>query len=135
VRARPDDPQARVFHVILDAAGGVAKEFVVVDDTVTAADKKASPVLTVWRRLHVEVDSMGAVAGNTVTGQITNVVDNGNGTSTRTTNYDLGADSVNRFVPGTFTDSAGNAFILNARKFVLFEVTHGVCSSPIYRAF
>ena len=28
-------------------------------------------ILTVWRTLHVEVDSMGAVAGNTVTGQIT----------------------------------------------------------------
>jgi hypothetical protein len=55
-----------VFHVILDAAGGVAKEFVVLDDTVTAADKKASPVLTVWRRLHVEVDSMGAPPQGTI---------------------------------------------------------------------
>jgi hypothetical protein len=53
-----------VFHVILDAAGGVAKEFVVLDDTVTAADKKASPVLTVWRRLWVEADSMGVSPQN-----------------------------------------------------------------------
>lgn len=29
-------------------------------------------MLTVWRRLHIEVDSMGLVAGNTVTGTITN---------------------------------------------------------------
>jgi hypothetical protein len=31
---------------------------------------KATPMLTVWRRLHVEVDSMGNVAGNQVTGVV-----------------------------------------------------------------
>jgi hypothetical protein len=31
---------------------------------------KITPLLTVWRRVHVEMDSMGAVAGNQVTGSI-----------------------------------------------------------------
>jgi hypothetical protein len=45
-------------------------------NTVGAATVKAksSPMLTVWRRMHVEVDSMGNVAGNNVTGVIQDVV-------------------------------------------------------------
>ena len=35
---------------------------------------KASPMLTIWRRMHVEVDSMWHVAGNNVTGIILDVV-------------------------------------------------------------
>lgn len=34
---------------------------------------KATQMLTVWRNLHIEVDSMGAVTGNTVTGNIVTV--------------------------------------------------------------
>ena len=34
---------------------------------------KASPMLTVWRRLHIEVDSMGKVVGNQITGTILSV--------------------------------------------------------------
>ncbi len=32
-----------------------------------------SELLTVWRKLHIEVDSMGAVSGNSITGTITKV--------------------------------------------------------------
>ena len=35
-----------------------------------------SPMLTVWRRLHIETDSMGAVTGNQVTGNIVSVTYN-----------------------------------------------------------
>jgi hypothetical protein len=34
---------------------------------------KATPMLTVWRRLHVEVDSMGRIVGNQITGTILSV--------------------------------------------------------------
>lgn len=70
---------------------------------------RATELLTVWRRLHVEVDSMGVVTGNTITGQITNVVDNRDGTSTCTTNQNLD-DSIDRFNPGRLTDSANRDF-------------------------
>lgn len=47
------------------------------------AGKYASDVLTVWRFLHVEADSMGVVAGNQVKGNITALVPPGSGTATR----------------------------------------------------
>ena len=70
---------------------------------------RATELLTVWRQLHVKVDSMGVVRGNTVMGQITNVVDNGDGNSTCTTNQNLN-DSIDRFNPGILTDSASRDF-------------------------
>lgn len=73
------------------------------DGTPPPNSVKVSDPLTVWRRLHLEVDSMGAVAGNRITGQITAV---GAGpveeTSTATTNQSLD-DSPNRFEDGTLT--------------------------------
>jgi hypothetical protein len=51
VKARRDDSQARVQD---DANKDIN------DDMTTVATKKASDVLTVWRYLHVEVDSMDA---------------------------------------------------------------------------
>ena len=38
-----------------------------------------TPMLTVWRRLHVEVDSMSAVTNNQVTGTVTKMQGNNNG--------------------------------------------------------
>ena len=38
---------------------------------------KTTPMLTVWRRLHIEVDSMGLVDGNRVTGNIVSMVGSG----------------------------------------------------------
>ena len=40
-----------------------------------------SATITAWRKLHIEVDSMGAPTGTTVTGNITNVVNIGGGQS------------------------------------------------------
>lgn len=39
--------------------------------TLPTDDANTTPLLTVWRRVHIEVDSMGAVAGNRITGTIT----------------------------------------------------------------
>jgi hypothetical protein len=64
LNAEQRDPLARV----LDGAGN---EPPVANDRVVQAPE----ILTVWRRLHVEVDSMGAVAGNTIIGTIGAPVD------------------------------------------------------------
>ncbi|HYC00577.1 MAG TPA: transglutaminase-like domain-containing protein [Candidatus Limnocylindrales bacterium] len=62
----------------------------------------ASERLTVWRRVHVERDSMGNVASNRITGSITAVTNNGNGTSTVTTdqNFTETPSATNRFANG-----------------------------------
>jgi len=69
-----DGTQARVK----DAMGNV-----IVSDLTTVAAVKASEVLTVWRRLHVEVDSMGPVPAwpdveaNEVRGKVVRIEGNG----------------------------------------------------------
>jgi hypothetical protein len=40
-------------------------------NTLPTNNAKATPMLTVWRQLHMEVDSMGIVFGNKITGTIT----------------------------------------------------------------
>lgn len=45
-------------------------------NALNATKAKPTQMLTVWRKLHIEVDSMGAVAGNVVTGTITGVAAN-----------------------------------------------------------
>lgn len=47
-----------------------------------------TPMLTVWRKLHVEVDSMGPVVGNLVTGNVTGIA----GGTTAATNLTLSVD-------------------------------------------
>ena len=71
----------------------------------------ASDRLTVWRRVHVERDSMGPVAGNVLAGDITAVTNNGDGTSTVTTNSNLTEDptAAGRFAGGILT-SGGKTF-------------------------
>ncbi len=103
IYAKQDDgTQARIFDAAPDP------------DTPLPNDKaKVSELLTVWRRLHVEVDSMGAVQGNTIQGQLTGaVIDFVNSTAVVTTDQNL-QDSVNRFVPGTLTNT-GSQFPVTA---------------------
>jgi len=67
---------------------------------------RATELLTVWRRLHVEVDSMGAVTGNIVRGTIVEVeYDPSKDAYIITTDQNLD-DSVNRFENGVF-DTGG----------------------------
>ena len=68
-----------------------------------------SDMLTVWRRLHIEDDTMGPVAGNTVTGTMTVMAGNPQSLATLTPDQTL-TDSTNRFENGTLTDSAGRSF-------------------------
>ena len=69
----------------------------------------ATDVLTTWRFVHVEVDSMGPVQGNTVTA-LAIPVNNGNGTSTVTIQHmQL---EVNRFENGVLIDRAGQQFTI-----------------------
>lgn len=68
------------------------------------ARAKRTPMLTVWRRVHVEVDRMANVAGNTVEGVVAGVTNSAGGTST----IDLG---LNLPAPGaTGTDGLRNRF-------------------------
>jgi hypothetical protein len=54
------------------------------DAAVSGFPGHITPLLTVWRRLHVELDSMAAVTGNFISGAITNV---GGGTTSATILY------------------------------------------------
>jgi len=70
-----------------------------------------SEVLTVWRKLHVEVDSMGAVSGNTVHNVAAAVSDNGDGTYDVQLATPLSSDDANnRFENGMLTDSQGYVY-------------------------
>jgi len=64
---------------------------------------KISPILTVWRRVHIEVDSMGAISGNEVTGVIKR--------ASKNTSFSF--DATNLFIQGGLTD--GGRFELGSR--------------------
>ncbi len=75
-------------------------------------------MLTVWRKLHIEVDSMGQVSGNYATGQIINAHKLGSGNQT----LDLSVSNLepNRFENGRLvisrTDAAGNTAQIADRR-------------------
>ncbi|WP_287129901.1 hypothetical protein [Candidatus Cyanaurora vandensis] len=66
-----------------------------ITDDATPAETKSTPMLTVWRKLHIEVDSMGVVSGNQVQGTITGQVEAG-GEVTLTTDITQPLE-INRF--------------------------------------
>lgn len=89
----------------------------VIEDSVGVAlpnaRAKRTPMLTAWRRVHVEVDRMANVAGNTVEGVVAGVTNSPAGTSTIDLGLGLpapgatGQDGLrNRFEGGTFTVTA-----------------------------
>jgi len=74
-----------------------------------------TPTLTVWRKLHMEIDSMGPVTGNSVPSSAARVDDNHNGTS----NVDLTLAGMlldyddNQFENGRLReDSTGRVFVI-----------------------
>lgn len=84
------------------------------DEQPALPDVKLTPLLTVWRRLHVEVDSMGTVAGNTITGQIVGRnPGQENNTSVVATDQVL-EDDADRFENGRLKDSANKEFVVLA---------------------
>ncbi|MBW3597049.1 MAG: hypothetical protein KY475_07210 [Planctomycetes bacterium] len=76
---------------------------------------QATPTLTVWRRLHMEVESMGQVSGNIVHVVITGVTDNQDGTSTVTLQNQL-TDDLNRFEGGNLIASSGDFVVLSSAQ-------------------
>ncbi len=106
VKALDHDDQARLyFDRNNDDILSPGEELGIIDHTMRDG-VWVTRELEVWRRLHIEVDSMGLVEGNTVTGQITHVgqPDWGNMTVTVTTDQFLN-DSPDRFVPGQLTSN------------------------------
>ncbi len=76
---------------------------------------ESAPV-TVWRRLHVEVDSMGAPVGTTVNGNITNVAFHAATNTSDVTvdvNLDDGSPAPGRFQGGVLT-AGGNDYQVNS---------------------
>jgi hypothetical protein len=67
LKAKQPDSLARVE----DAAGNV-----VLDDTGTVANRKSTPLLSVWRRIHLELDSMAAGSDVSHTGNIDKLKNN-----------------------------------------------------------
>lgn len=77
----------------------------------------ASNMLTAWRKLKVEVDSMGKVTGNTIKGTITNVQPGTvAGTSVVTISQALFGDEDDRFANGGTLTSGGTAFEVLGNK-------------------
>jgi hypothetical protein len=73
-------------NTFLDGVSVSGKDLIngyVLDETFTQASAPAiaTPVLTVWRRLHIERDTMGTVTGNFATGTVTDVAPNGTGSA------------------------------------------------------
>jgi hypothetical protein len=52
-------------------------------NTLPTVKAKATPMLTMWRKLHIEVDSMGQVSQNRVNGTITTIVPSAGSNGTR----------------------------------------------------
>jgi hypothetical protein len=67
-------------------------------------------MLTVWRKLHIEVDSMGAASGNKVDGNLTNTKKVGTGN--QTLNLSVSNLMVNRFENGTLVIKRGNPAVV-----------------------
>jgi len=97
-----------------------------------ARDVMVSDMLTVWRRLHVEVDAMGAVSGNDVSGMITAIGTPGATTVTVTTDQSLPPIEADRFIGGSLVDSVGNRFVVTGNSGTSnFTVTVNLLGSTV----
>ena len=83
----------------------------------------ASDRLTVWRRVHVEADSMGVVAGNVISGNITAVASAG-GISTVTTNQNVTETptAANRFEHGVLKNGGHSFSVVSNTQGANFQV-------------
>jgi hypothetical protein len=90
---------------------------------------RASPVLTVWRKLHVEVDSMGPVVGNTTYNSTGRVTDNLDGTSTVfLATWLVDPADMNRFENGRLQDTERKYFRIksnSASEVVVYNLPDG----------
>ncbi len=81
-----------------------------------------SGLLTVWREVHVEVDSMGVVTGNQISGQITSVTNHLVYGKNVITNQNLD-DSINRFKDGNLNSDSVNYEVHSNTNGQYFKVT------------
>lgn len=72
-----------------------------------------SPVLTIWRYLHVEVDSMGKVYGNSTAVNVTAISSTADSSTLDLQDALPGVDN-NRFQNGSFVDSNGNQWLVDS---------------------
>ncbi len=79
-----------------------------------------TPLLTVWRKLRYEVDSMGAPVGTFVSGQITAVQDDGETAIVTTDQYLI--DDVDRFVPGELRQGEAKFAVVASGRYANFAV-------------
>ncbi|MCI0378569.1 MAG: Ig-like domain-containing protein [Gemmataceae bacterium] len=124
VSRQPGDNWRAVASCRLGDLGGIrgkqndALELRVVDGNgnfLPTATARVSEVLTVWRRLHVEVDSMGLVEGNEVTGVIIDVDSHPDLPNASIVTVSSGSvftepADLNRFVGGVLYDFFGAGF-------------------------
>ncbi len=108
VKALSFDAEARLYYdrnndEIYDPFSGLEP---VIAQVAGHRGMKATPELEVWRTLHLEVDSMGPVEGNTVQGTSGTVTPNADGTFT--VPVSVGEElEPNRFENGGLQDSQG----------------------------
>lgn len=115
VEAIKDDPFARLFY---DADGSSlwdSNEGPLMDNSMFYAGVGVSPLLTVWRYLHVEVDSMRKVTGNSTGVDIDFAVRQGDKSIVTLVNA-LPAEDDKRYQNGSLTDSQGNQFTVVANS-------------------
>lgn len=96
-----DTKENLLDQLAIDGTDGVTVRVADPVDGPALAQAKQTKILTVWRKLHVEVDSMGIAAPPLIAGNITGVVA-GAVEATVLTNTPISMDSVNRFEGGKF---------------------------------
>ncbi len=120
-----------------DNALGQPPDELVLDEMSSHKGIKLTPELKLWRKLHVEVDSMGAIHSNKLPNSTGQVVDNQDGTSTvHLASWLIGHDE-NQFENGRLTDYIGQTFrIKESHSDRVFVYNNGptipTAGDPIY---
>lgn len=109
IKALRDNASGWLFYDA-DGDGFFHPPELLLDHTNPRPNKPITRMLTLWRKLHVEVDSMGPVVGNFVGDTAADVVDNGDGTSTVT--LGTGGLERDRFENGRLWDLLANEFVI-----------------------
>jgi hypothetical protein len=94
---------------------------------------KITPLLTIWRRLHIEVDSMGPVQGNFVEGTITRAHSTNKGTTVLTLLDPL--EDYRRFETGRITIEDVGAFPIERSRAGTVTVQGVIAQDPAGKHF
>jgi hypothetical protein len=102
---------------VLEGTNIKGPDGVLSESAAETAPAKATPLLTVWRRAHVEIDFMDKVVGNQVSGRISGLRPNPNGSAAV-----LDVDVALPLEEGRFGNGRIIIPILNGRKMLTFSV-------------